>query len=166
MKKCIGKMLMLMVAAVLLAGTASDVAYAHYGCHSRHRKAAMCYVFCYQDGSCAVNSVCQNGSSTTDGSCAVNSVCQNGNCTSDGSCAVNGVCQNGSCTSDGSCAVNGVCQSGSCTSDGSCAVNGVCQDGSYCAEVTCYQSSDSHHTRHHTGGRSGHHSERGHRFHH
>ncbi len=143
MKKYIGKMLMLMVAAVLLAGTAADVAYAHPGCHSRHGKAFVRDVSCYL-----------NGSSTSDGNCAVSGVCQNGSSTSDGSCAVSGVCQNGSSTPDGSCAVSGVCQNGSSTSDGSC------------AEVPCYQSSDSHHTRHHNGGRSGHHSERGHRFHH
>lgn len=67
MKNCFKKILMLSAAAVLLAGSVSDVAYAHSNHHSSRKTTAACYAACYQDGCCTQN-----------GSCDVNGVCQNG----------------------------------------------------------------------------------------
>ena len=108
MKNRFKKILMLSAAAVLLAGSVSDVAYAHSNHHSSKKTAAVCYAACYQDGGC---------------------------------------------TQNGTCDVNGICQSG-----GYCIRTSYCQDSTVCNE--------SHYTEHHTGGWSGHHSERGHSFHH
>ena len=111
MRKCIKKMLMLMAAVVLLAGSASNVAYAHSGHHSQQRKVSVCYESCPQEHVC-----------TPEGDCDICDVC------------------------------------------------GACVYGDHCGETTCYQNntvcSGSHYTNHHISSRSGHHSERGHRFHH
>ncbi len=58
MKKCIGKMLMLMAVAALLAGSVSDVAYAHSGHHSRQSRAAVCAVPCDHDDCCMSENGC------------------------------------------------------------------------------------------------------------
>lgn len=67
MKNRFKKILMLSAAAVLLAGSVSNVAYAHSNHHSLRKTTAACYAACYQDGGCTQN-----------GSCDVNGVCQNG----------------------------------------------------------------------------------------
>lgn len=67
MKNCFKKFLMLSAAAVLLAGTVPDVAYAHSNHHKSRKTTAACYAACYQDGICMQN-----------GNCEVNGVCLNG----------------------------------------------------------------------------------------
>lgn len=87
MKNHFKKILMLSAAAVLLAGAASDVAYAHSNHHSSRKTAAVCYAACYQDGVCTqngicdVNGVCQNGGNCTGTPCHQDStVCSGPNC--------------------------------------------------------------------------------------
>lgn len=88
MRKNLAKAGALAAAVLIVAGSASNIAYARHGHHSQ--KAAAQYAVCYQNGYCGQS-----------GSCDVNGVCQNG-----------GICTGIGCYQDGSCNVNGVCQNG------------------------------------------------------
>lgn len=89
MKNRFKKVSLLMAAAILFAGAASDVAYAHSGHHSL-RKQTVVYATCQQDGICTQNGICD-----------VNGICQNG-----GYCINTSLCPNGALCSDTNCSVH------------------------------------------------------------
>ena len=181
MRKSLSKVLLLLSAVIILAGTVSNVSHAESGHHGRGKtitaRHAPCYQngSCSQDGSCDVNGVCQNG-----GYCFIRPCIQSGNHSTNGTTYSETLYYQGtgdsirvsnpseiSCTHDSSCVLhNGSCPDLVCTHNSNCTLhNGSCPDlvcshdsncalhNGSCPEAPCYQDDS----------RSGHHSERGHR---
>lgn len=157
MKRCVLKVLALFAAAVLLAGAASNAAYAHSGHPGKGRRtiATIARPAVYRE------SVSLNGYGCVNAPCPQEVVCPVGNDCADAPCYQNGVCaQNGACDADGVCRNGGICEGAPCLQDG------VCPVGNDCADAPCPQDGTGyglHHSESHAGYSSGNYSQRGHR---
>ncbi len=144
MRKKVTRIAAVVALAAVVAGSTSNVAFAHHG--RSHRTVVQNPApVCYADGSCDVDGVCTLGVAC-DGTVHHTATA----CYADGSCDVNGVCTLG-------VACDGTVHhtAATCYADGSCDVNGVCTLGVACdgtvhhTTSTYYYGGTGHHGGHH-----------------
>lgn len=141
MKKILTKVFFLLSAVIILAGNASNVAFAESAQNECAKKKLVVvrHAACYQNGYCGQN-----------GTCDVNGVCQNGGyCLRRPHIQSETVSASLTCTHDAQCLVhNGSCPDITCTHNSNCQVH----NGS-CSETSGYQNNNS--SGHHNGGHHG-----------